>query len=92
VSVSWGDHLSFGDGDGRLDTPDNCSVVCRCGAMSLVPGSVHWRMLRSRIAGTYSGAPGYRHPSDTAAKTLDWDDFAIVPAMAREEGSRRGST
>ena len=22
VSVSWGDHLSFGEGDGRLDTPE----------------------------------------------------------------------
>jgi hypothetical protein len=22
VSVSWGDHLTFGEGDGRLDTPD----------------------------------------------------------------------
>lgn len=22
VSVSWGDHLDFGEGDGRLDTPE----------------------------------------------------------------------
>lgn len=22
ASVSWGDHLAFGEGDGRLETPD----------------------------------------------------------------------
>jgi hypothetical protein len=43
-------------------------------------------MLRSRIPGTYSAAPGYRHPSDTAAGGLAWDDFATVPAMARDAG------
>jgi hypothetical protein len=43
-------------------------------------------MLRSRIPGTYSAAPGYRHPSETAARRLAWDDFDVVPAMAREAG------
>jgi hypothetical protein len=86
VSVSWGDHLSFGEGDGRLDTPEKLQRRLRVWRDELGAGSLHWRMLRSRIAGTYSAAPGYRHPSDTAARKLEWDDFAIVPAMAREEG------
>ena len=86
VSVSWGDHLSFGEGDGRLDTPDKLQRRLPVWRDELGARSVHWRMLRSRIAGRYSGAPGYRHPSDIASKKLDWDDFAIVPAMARDAG------
>jgi hypothetical protein len=82
VSVSWGDHLSFGEGDGKLDAPEKLHrrlLVWRAGAL-------HWRMLRSRIPGTYSAAPGYRHPSETAAGGLDWDDLKIVPVMARDAG------
>jgi hypothetical protein len=86
VSVSWGDHLSFGEGDGRLDTPEKLQRRLPVWRDELGARSLHWRMLRSRVAGTYSAAPGYRHPSDTAAKTLDWDDFALVPAIARDEG------
>jgi len=84
VSVSWGDHLSFGEGDGRLDTPEKLRRRLSVWRDELGAGAVHWRMLRSRIAGTYSAAPGYRHPSETAATRLGWDDFAIVPTMARE--------
>jgi hypothetical protein len=86
VSVSWGDHLAFGEGDGTLDTPEKLHRRLAVWRDELGAGSLHWRMLRSRIAGTYSAAPGYRHPSDAAAKKLDWDDFAIVPAIARDAG------
>ena len=86
VSVSWGDHLSFGEGDGRLDTPEKLQRRLPVWRDELGAGALHWRMLRSRIPGIYSAAPGYRHPSDTAAGGLAWDDFAIVPAMARDAG------
>jgi hypothetical protein len=84
VSVSWGDHISFGEGDGKLDTPEKLRRRLAVWRDELGAGAVHWRMLRSRIPGTYSAAPGYRHPSETAARGQGWDDFEIVPAMARE--------
>jgi hypothetical protein len=86
VSVSWGDHLSFGEGDGRLDTPEKVERRLPVWRDALGARSLHWRMLRARIPGTYSAAPGYRHPSETAASCLSWDDFEIVPAIAREAG------
>lgn len=86
VSISWGDHLSFGEGDGRLDTPEKLRRRLPVWRDELGAGSLHWRMLRSRIPGTYAAAPGYRHPSQTAAGGLGWDDFEIVPAMARDAG------
>jgi len=86
VSVSWSDHLSFGEGDGRLDTPEKLQRRLQVWRQELGAGALHWRMLRSRIPGTYSAAPGYRHPSHTASGGLTWDDFAIVPAMARDAG------
>jgi hypothetical protein len=86
VSVSWGDHLSFGEGDGRLDTPGKLARRLRVWHDELGATAVHWRMLRTRIAGTFSAAPGFRHPSQTAARALDWDDFAEVPALAHRAG------
>jgi hypothetical protein len=86
VSISWGDHLSFGEGDGRLDTPEKLQRRLPVWRDELGAGALHWRMLRSRIPGTYSAAPGYRHPSESAASRLAWDDFDVVPAMAREAG------
>lgn len=86
VSVSWGDHLSFGEGDGRLDTPDKVARRLRVWRDELGATAVHWRMLRTRIAGTFAAAPGYRHPSETAARVLEWDDFVEVPALAHRAG------
>jgi hypothetical protein len=86
VSVSWGDHLSFGEGDGRLDTPEKLQRRLPVWRDELGARALHWRMLRSRIPGTYSAAPGYRHPSETAAGRLDWEDFDVVPAMAHDAG------
>ena len=86
VSVSWGDHLSFGEGDGRLDAPDKVKRRLPVWRDELGAGALHWRMLRSRIPGTYAAAPGYRHPSETAAGGVGWDDFEVVPALARDAG------
>jgi hypothetical protein len=86
VSVSWSDHLSFGEGDGRLDTPEKVARRVRIWRDELGARALHWRMLRVRIEGTFCAAPGYRHPSETAAHAIAWDDFAIVPALAHEAG------
>src|ERR1044072_2426307 len=86
VSVSWADHLTFGEGDGRLDTPDKGARRMRVWRDELGAGALHWRVLRARIPGTFHAAPGYEHPSLAAARSLAWDDFAQVPALAHDAG------
>ena len=86
VSVSWGDHLTFGDGDGRLDTPEKVARRTRAWREELGAGALHWRLLRARIPGRFCAARGYRHPSLTAARALGWDDLALVPDLAHEAG------
>jgi len=86
VSVSWGDHLSFGDGDGRLDTPEKVGRRMSVWRDELGVRALHWRILRVRIPGTFSAAPGYRHPSETAAQGLGWDDVEVVPSLAAAAG------
>jgi hypothetical protein len=82
VSVSWADHLSFGEGDGRLDTPETIARRVPRWRDELGAGALHWRMLRSRIPGRFFAARGYRHPSSTANSGIAWDDFEHVPAIA----------
>jgi len=46
VSVSWGDHLSFGGRDGKLDTPDKVARRVRVwreelGATALLAHAAH---------------------------------------------------
>ena len=88
ASVSWGDHLVFGQGDGRLDTPEKLARRVRAWRNELGAGALHWRLMRARIPGRFSAARGYRHPSLTAARGLTWDDLEIVPALAHDAGLR----
>jgi len=86
VSVSWADHLTFGEGDGRLDTPDKVARRMRVWHDELGAGALHWRVLRARIPGRFHAARGYRHPSLAAARSITWDDFEEVPARAHDAG------
>ena len=86
VSVSWADHLTFGDADGRLDTPDKVARRMRAWRDELGAAALHWRVLRARIPGRFQAARGYQHPSLTAARSIAWDDFAEVPALAHAAG------
>jgi hypothetical protein len=88
ASVSWADHLTFGEGDGRLDTPAALERRLCAWREELGVGALHWRVLRARIAGRFHAAPGYEHPSQTAARGLAWNDLAIVPALAHSHGIR----
>ena len=86
VSVSWADHLVFGDEDGRLDTPEKLARRMRVWHDELGARTLHWRVLRTRIAGRFHAARGHRHPSLTASRSLTWDDFAEVPTLAHDAG------
>jgi hypothetical protein len=84
VSVSWGDHLAFGQGDGKLAHPD---AVKRCmdrWREDLNASTIHWRLFRKHIKGRFQAASGYRHPSQ--AQIVDWNDLELVPFLARETG------
>jgi len=86
ASVSWADHLVFGEGDGRLDAPDKLARRIRVWRDELGAGALHWRVLRTRIPGRFHAARGYRHPSLTASRSITWDDFEQVPALAHDAG------
>ena len=86
VSVSWPDHLSFGEDDGRLDTPEKVCRRMRVWREELGATALHWRMMRVRIPGRFSAARGYRHTTQSAARGLTWDDCELVPSMARDAG------
>lgn len=86
VSVSWADHLTFGEGDGRLNTPEAVARRMRAWRDELGAGALHWRVLRARVPGRFFAGRGYRHPSQAAARALDWDDAAAVPDLAHDAG------
>ena len=84
VSVSWGDHLTFGQDDGRLDNPDTVKRHMRRWQEDLGVSIVHWRLFRKHLKGSFRTASGYRHPSQV--QVIDWDDLQIIPALAKEMG------
>jgi hypothetical protein len=86
VSVSWSDHLIFGEGDGRLDTVDALRRRMQRWRDELGAGAIHWRCTRDRIKGRYYAARGQRHFYQAKKPKIDWDDFRVVPACARENG------
>jgi hypothetical protein len=88
VSVSWGDHLVFGEGDGRLDSPEALRRRMRKWKSELGAGSIHWRCTRSKINGKYYHARGYRHFFQSRAPKILWDADKTVPNTAHELGMK----
>jgi len=84
ASVSWGDHLAFGEGDGRLATPDAVARRMARWRNELGATSLHWRVFRRRITGRFEAAPGHVHPSQ--APDVTWSELDVVPRLARESG------
>jgi hypothetical protein len=84
VSVSWGDHLAFGEGDGRLETPSAVERRMAAWRDELHASIVHWRVFRRRIPGQFFAAEGRQHPS--AAPRIDWNEFEAVPRLAHAAG------
>lgn len=88
ASVSWGDHLAFGEGDGRLDTVSAIERRLAAWRDELNVCTVHWRVLRARIPGEFQVAPGHRHASQTGAERVGFDEFVGVPRLAHGAGVR----
>lgn len=87
VSVSWGDHLVFGERDGRLATPAALSRRMAVWRDMLGAGIIHWRIPRAEIPGRFERAPDY---PDTIERreTIDWDYAQVVPELAHRHGLR----
>jgi len=50
VSVSWGDHLLFGEGDGRLTTPKALKRRMKRWCKELGACSIHWLQNRTILS------------------------------------------
>ena len=88
VSVSWGDHLTFGEGDGRLATPDALQTRMERWKDELNVATVHWRLTRTHIKGHYYAARGRRHPLRDQDRNLGWNFFKVVPHLAHSFGMK----
>ena len=82
VSVSWGDHLTFGEGDGRLASPNAVKRRMERWKDELSAATVHWRLTRTHIQGHYYAARGQRHPLRGQDRNLGWNFFQVVPQLA----------
>ena len=88
VSVSWGDHLIFGKGDGRLRTLDAFGRRLVNWKKHLNAGIIHWRCTRDRINGRFYQGKGYQHFYQSAISQIEWDDLKAVPQIAHTAGFR----
>jgi hypothetical protein len=86
VSVSWGDHLVFGVGDGKLATIEAFTRRMQCWNQELNAGIIHWRCTRERIKGRFYASRGYRHFFKAEKPEIDWNDFKLVPQIAHQHG------
>lgn len=87
VSVSWGDHLMFGDGEGRLASPEVLARRLAAWREELGAGIVHWRAMRTQVTeGAWSHGDGLPHPVLERGPEGDWDDLRLVPELAHAAG------
>jgi hypothetical protein len=86
VSVSWGDHLTFGEGDGRLATLDAVRRRMERWRDDLNAAILHWRLNRAHVKGHYYAARGRKHSLRAQDRSLGWDFLEIVPQFAHRNG------
>jgi hypothetical protein len=86
VSVSWSDHLVFGEGDGRLNTVAALDNRMQTWRKDLNAGLIHWRCTRDRIKGRFYQGKGHKHFYRAGKPRVGWDDFEVVPELANENG------
>ena len=87
VSVSWGDHLTFGEGDGFLNTPESLRRRAPIWRDELGAGTLHWRSSRGRV-GRYRAARGYASALRKVKNDVEWDDYAVFTDVAHEAGMK----
>ncbi len=85
ASVSWGDHLVFGEGAGRLNTPQALAHRMKAWREELGATSLHWRVPHAMIPGGYHKSKDY---PETIQRRSDigWDFLRVVPDLAYDHG------
>ncbi|MCP4623608.1 MAG: hypothetical protein GY850_08765 [bacterium] len=86
VSVSWSDHLIFGEDDARLDSPAAVGRRMQRWNTDLNAGTILWRITRDKIKGQYQQARGYRHFYQSRGRSLPWDAYRQIPELAHASG------
>ena len=86
VSVSWSDHLVFGEGDGKLSTIKALTRRMECWKDELNAGIIHWRCTRDRIKGRFYQGRGHQHFFKAGKSDVEWDDFEVIPEIAHSQG------
>jgi len=89
ASVSWPDHLVFGEGDGKLDTVAGVHRRFSTWREAFGVETIHWREVRTRrdLSHYYSSADNPR-AQERKIRSLDWDDLAVVPKAAHALGMK----
>ena len=85
VSVSWADHLTFGEGDGRLMKPSAVGTRILRWREDLRARTLHWRVPRTALDGVFHAAPGREHPTLKGFRDVNWDSLKVVPELAHEQ-------
>ena len=88
ANCSWGDHLVFGEGDGLLRTVESLERRMDAWVEELGADTVHWRQGRTGHDDVYQAARGYGGKKRQLYPPITWDDFEVVPRLARERGMR----
>lgn len=84
ISVSWGDHLMFGEGYGKLDSLEALRIRMDCWREELDSSIVLWRENRTGTRGHYFGE--HRNKLASPIDVISWDDFEVVPQISHEQG------
>jgi len=89
ASVSWPDHLVFGEGDGKLDTVEAVQRRFSVWRESFGVETVQWREVRTRrdLSHYYASADNPR-TQERKIHSIDWDDFKVVPQVAHDLGMK----
>ncbi|MBC8507856.1 MAG: hypothetical protein ISR58_18910 [Anaerolineales bacterium] len=87
ASVSWGDHLVFGEGDGRLHSPAALRRRMNHWRKELGASSLHWRIPHTKIPGQYHKAEDYPQTIERRSD-IDWNFLRQVPELAYDHGMK----
>ena len=77
VSVSWSDHLIFGEGDGRLDSPAAVRRRMQKWRAELGAGTILWRCTRDKIKGRYQQALNLKNRDQLAEALSAFQAIAV---------------
>lgn len=86
VSVSWGDHLMFGEVDGRLNTLAAVRRRMDVWREKLGASIIHWRAQGVYVERHLHVGDCREHPRFFVGSNLDWNALQSVPELAHEAG------